>query len=119
MFRVTSFSLVVETTLDQKGMEMIKIEIQSTDLLTKSGVSAKTGRPYNMREQSAWAHTCDRNGKPNPYPVRLALMLNDDQSAYAPGLYTLAPESLYTDKFNQLQIFPILKPLVQQAKQAA
>lgn len=98
---------------------MIKIEIQSGEVRTKSGVSARTGKPYTIREQDGYAHTCDRHGKPNPYPVRLAISLADDQPPYQPGLYTLAPESLYTNRFNQLEISPVLKPMVAAQPKAA
>jgi len=97
---------------------MIKIEIQSAEVRTKSGVSAKTGKAYSIREQEGYAHTFDRHGKPNPYPVRLTLSLADDQPPYQPGAYMLAPESFYTNRFNQLEVSPILKPMVAAAKAA-
>jgi hypothetical protein len=90
---------------------MIKIEITTAEVRTKAGVSARTGKPYNIREQDGYAHTHDRQGKLNPYPVRLAISLGDDQPPYPPGIYTLLPESLYTNRFNQLEISPVLKPL--------
>lgn len=90
---------------------MIKIEIQSAEVRVKSGTSARTGKGYQIREQDGYAHTFDRQGKPNPYPVRLAITLGDDQQPYAPGMYTLAPESLYTNRFNQLEIAPVLRPV--------
>jgi hypothetical protein len=92
---------------------MIKIEITGTEIRTKSGVSARSGKSYNIREQDGYAHTFDREGKPNRYPVRLAVSLGDEQAPYAPGVYTLAPESLYTNRYNQLEIKPILRPLPQ------
>lgn len=98
---------------------MIKIEIQSAEVKTKSGVSARTGKPYTIREQEGYAHTFDRHGKPNAYPVRLSISLNDDQPPYAPGNYSLAPESLYTNRFNQLEISPVLKPIVAAQPKAA
>lgn len=98
---------------------MIRIEIQSADITTKSGVSARTGKPYTIREQIGYAHTVDRNGKPNPYPVRLSMTLGDNDQPYAPGNYQLAPESLYTNKFNQLEVSPVLKPLMAAAQKAA
>mgnify|MGYP003378260493 CR=1 FL=1 len=91
---------------------MIKIEIETADTKTKSGVSARTGKPYSMREQRGYAYTVDQNGKPNKYPSTLTLTLRDEQAAYQPGLYTLAPGSLYTNKFDQLEISPVLIPIV-------
>lgn len=98
---------------------MIKIEIQSAEVRVKSGVSARTGKPYQIREQDGYAHTFDRHGKPNSYPVRLSVSLGDDQQPYPVGVYSLAPESLYTNRFNQLEISPILKPYPQAVPKAA
>ncbi|MDR0672755.1 MAG: G5P family DNA-binding protein, partial [Zoogloeaceae bacterium] len=32
----------------------IKVEVRSEELDVKTGVSQKNGKPYNIREQSAW-----------------------------------------------------------------
>ena len=98
---------------------MIKIEIQSTEIRVKQGTSARTGKPYSIREQDGYAHTHDRTGKPNPYPVRLSIALEDDRQPYPAGFYTLAPESIYTNRFNQLEISPILKPFENSKLKAA
>mgnify|MGYP003377867660 CR=1 FL=1 len=98
---------------------MIKIEIETADTKTKSGVSARTGKPYSMREQRGYAYTVDQNGKPNKYPSTLTLTLRDDQAPYQPGFYTLAPASLYTNKFDQLEISPVLMPLAAAAPSSA
>lgn len=98
---------------------MIKIEINSAEVRVKAGTSARTGQPYSIREQDGWAHTCDRQGKPNQYPVRCTITLGDQQAPYAPGAYMLAPESLYTNRFNQLEIAPVLKPINAAALKAA
>lgn len=90
---------------------MIKIEIESAEVKSKSGVSARTGKPYSMREQKGYAYTTDQTGKPNKYPSTLTLTLRDEQPPYQPGLYTLAPASLYTNKFDQLEISPVLIPI--------
>ena len=90
---------------------MLKIEIQSAEVNVKAGTSARTGKPYSIREQQGYAHTVDRSGKPNPYPARCSFTLGDDQPPYAPGLYQLAPESIYINRFGQLEISPVLKPL--------
>ena len=81
---------------------MIKIEIQSDVVRTKSGVSARTGKPYSIREQEAYVHTMDQQGNPRPYPQQLVLSLPEDRPPYPPGSYILAPESFYTNRFNQL-----------------
>lgn len=83
---------------------MIKIEIFSTDVETKSGVSARTNKPYSIREQEAYAHVCDKDGTPCKFPVKVRLNLEATQVAYAVGTYTLAPQSLFVDRFDNLQI---------------
>jgi len=98
---------------------MIKIEIQSTEVETKSGTSSKTGKPYSISEQDGWGYFHDQSGKVHPHPMKIRIMLEKDQAPYAPGLYTLAPESLYPDRFGQITIRPKLKALVASAKQAA
>lgn len=90
---------------------MIKIEVESAETVTKSGVAAKTGKPYNIREQKAYAYTVAPDGKPNRYPTSIKISLRDEQPPYQPGLYTLSPASLYTNKFDQLEISAILAPL--------
>lgn len=94
---------------------MIQIEVKSTEVTTKSGTSAKSGKPYSIREQVAvYAFLHDREGKPNPYPTRISISLRDDQEPYPVGLYTLAPESLYADRFSQLSLGPVLRPIASQ-----
>lgn len=98
---------------------MIRVEIKSSDVRTKSGVSAKTGKPYSIREQDGYAFTHGRDGKLNPYPVRLRISLGDDQAAYEPGNYMLCPSSLYTNRFDQLEVSPVLIPEASTARKAA
>ena len=98
---------------------MIKIEIQSSEVKVKSGTSARTGKPYNIREQQGFAFTHARDGKLNSYPVRMSITLGVEQAPYAPGVYQLAPESIYTNRFDQLEISPVLKPLASAVKAAA
>lgn len=98
---------------------MIKIEIDNPEVRTKSGVSARTGKPYTIREQKGYAYLCDREGKPNKHPSTLVITLGDDQPPYAPGFYTLSPSSFYTDRFDNLALSPVLVPVAQQVKAAA
>lgn len=99
---------------------MIKVEVKSTEVVTKSGVSARTNKPYSIREQvGVYAFLSDRDGKPNPYPTRITISLRDEQQPYDPGLYTVAPESFYVDRFNALSLGLVLRPLAQAAAKAA
>lgn len=90
---------------------MIKIEVSSTAEHVKEGISTKSGKPYRIREQSAYAHIHNQDGTPKPHPVEIRLTLDDNQPPYPAGLYTLAPESLYVGGFGSLQIRPRLRPL--------
>jgi hypothetical protein len=98
---------------------MIKIEIESAEVKTKSGVSARTGKPYSMREQKGYVYTCDRDGKPNRHPNTLVLTLREDQQPYAAGFYTLSPASFYTNKYDQLEVSPVLVAVPVAAVKAA
>lgn len=98
---------------------MIKIEIESAEVKTRSGVAAKTGKPYQMREQKAYAHLTDRDGKPNRYPSAFVILLGDDQPPYAPGVYGVSPASFYTDRFDNLAISVRLVPAAAPVRQAA
>lgn len=99
---------------------MIKVEVKSTEVVTKSGVSARTNKPYSIREQVAvYAFLFDRDGRANPYPTRVTISLRDEQEPYPVGLYTLAPESFYVDRFNALSLGLVLRPMAQPAAKAA
>lgn len=91
---------------------MINIEVKSTEVTVKSGTSARTNKPYSIREQQGvYAFLHDRDGKQSPYPTRISVTLRDEQEPYPVGMYTLAPESLYADRFNQLSLGPVLRPI--------
>ena len=99
---------------------MIDIEVKSAYVNTKSGVSAKSGKPYSIREQEAYAHVYGRDCKPAPYPVRVNLSLEDDQPPYQPGLYTLSPVCVYVDRFGSLSLArPKLMPAQPKVRAAA
>lgn len=89
---------------------MIKIEVKADAIRTKAGTSARTGKPYSIREQEAYAHITDREGKPQPYPVKIVIALGDDQPPYQPGDYTLSAASLWVNRFQQLELSPVLVP---------
>lgn len=97
---------------------MIKIEIKSAEVYSKSGISKKSGKPYTIREQDAWAFVSDREGKPQPYPARIRLHLFDDQQPYPAGVYQLVPASITVDRFSSLSISPVLVPLAASAATA-
>jgi len=98
---------------------MFKVSITTTAIQTKSGVSTKTGKPYEIREQPAWIFLHDENGKPQPYPVTFMLMLDKNQSPYALGDYVLATHSIRSGRFGSLEIKPALHKIEVPAQKAA
>lgn len=98
---------------------MLKIIITTTAIQTKSGTSAKTGKPYEIREQPAWIFLHDEQGNPQPFPVSIMLMLEKNQPPHAIGNYILHTSSIQSGRFGSLNIKPHLVPLVQSAKAAA
>jgi len=97
---------------------MLKVQVETTIVDAKNGISAKTGKPYCIREQEAWAFTYDRDGKPHPHPQRIRLTLDGDQKPYEVGTFQLDPASLYVDRFGQIAIRARLRSTVQAAKAA-
>lgn len=96
---------------------MLKIQIETMVVDTKNGTSAKTGKPYSIREQEAWAYTFDRNGTQHPHPQRVRITLDDDQQPYTIGTYTIDPASIYVDRFGQMALRLRLKPVASSLNQ--
>jgi len=89
---------------------MLRVEISSAEVVTKSGVSQRTGKKYSIREQEAWVHTCDKEGRVRPHPERVVVSLDDDQAPYPPGSYTICPSSFLVDRFRMLDLRLRLRP---------
>lgn len=84
---------------------MIDIEIESTSVKTKSGVAAKTGKAYSIREQQAWAYLLHPDTKQKQkHPVSIVLTLEDNQEPYPTGSYIMHPASIYVGSFDRLNI---------------
>jgi len=89
---------------------MIRIEVDSTAVDERGG--NKNGKDWKIREQFAYAHVLDENGKPGKYPVRCRLGLEKDQPAYQPGMYTFDPSAVIVGEFDRLALGRVkLKPL--------
>lgn len=96
---------------------MIKITVAQVTVKEVKGISAKNGKPYHMRFQSAYAHTVDKDGNQPPYPEKFEVILDTDAAPYAPGDYTLHSSALYIDQNGRLSCAPRLTPI--RAKAAA
>lgn len=88
----------------------IRIEIENSQILTRSGVSERTGKPYTIREQAALMF---RDGE--RYPERIKVNLDDGMSAYQPGNYVLSDASFSVSRFGALQVRPLLLSVKSQA----
>ena len=91
---------------------MIRIQIESAQMEVRRGTSSRTGKPYEIREQRALLF---RDGE--QYPDKIKIPVNDGQSAYAPGLYTLADSSYQVSRFAAVELRPVLVAI--QAKPSA
>lgn len=81
---------------------MINIEIKNDAVMTRSGVSKKSGQNYLLREQEAWVFLLGADGKAQPYPTRVLVPLEDNQIPFAQGSYVLDPASLYVGQYGKL-----------------
>jgi hypothetical protein len=89
---------------------MIKVIVYQTALREMKGTSAKSGRPYHLRIQNAYAVTVDKDGNTPPVPEKFEISLDSDQPVYQPGEYTLHPSAIYVDRDGRLAISPRLAP---------
>lgn len=83
---------------------MIQIDIVDPTVTTKSGVAAKTGKPYTIREQEGWAFLFDRQGNRDPHPTKISIALADDGQPYEKGKYDMHASSIYAGRFGLLEI---------------
>ena len=99
---------------------MIKVIVTDAGFRTQEGVSKTTGKPYALHIQNVYAHVLDKDGRPQPFPQRVEILLDKDQSGkpqpYEVGEYVLSPSSLYVDRRGGLQIAPRLTPVKVPAK---
>ena len=92
---------------------MIRIEVQNTTVFTRSGVSGRTGQPFQIHYQQCVAYTVDRDGVINPASVQINIPRG--REPYQPGIYELVPGSVYVNRFSQLEISPVLRPVIEKA----
>lgn len=84
---------------------MWKVEVEKAVIETKNGTSARTGKPYSIREQEAWVYAFDENGHPYKHAQKVSVMLPDSQAnPYPVGLYFVHPGSVYVDKWGQASL---------------
>lgn len=81
----------------------IRIEIESTEVFSKSGTS-KAGKPFSLREQKGYAFMLDEKGQPRRHPQEIRFILEGEQPPYPVGMYTLDLSSLYVGRFGNLEV---------------
>lgn len=94
---------------------MIKITVAQTTVRDIRGTSAKNGKPYHLRIQTAYAHTLDKDGNAPPYPEKFEVILETDAPAFPVGDYTLQPSSVYIDQNGRLSCAPRLTALTRKS----
>lgn len=75
----------------------MRIEIVTNEIREQSGTSKKTGKPYHIRKQNAFAHLDGQK-----YPIGFTLNVPNDRQPYAPGMYQIEEKSFYVDRFGAL-----------------
>lgn len=73
------------------------IEVKDMSVEIKKGVAARTGKAYEIHEQSGYLVTADERKK-------ITLSLRHGQQPYAAGRYSIGDESFDVDSFGQLKI---------------
>lgn len=98
---------------------MIKIVITSPDVREMKGIGKTSGKPYEMRFQTAHAFTVDKEGVVSEFPDKFEIILEKDQPAYPRGSYQLQPSSLYVSRDGRIECSPRLAPVDAAAKSPA
>lgn len=99
---------------------MIRIVVQSVAVREMSGTSQRTGKPYSMKIQQAYAWPLDADGNPPLYPEKFEIVLGRERpEPYPKGEYTLHPSAIYVDGRGNLAVSPRLTPRAAAAPAAA
>lgn len=98
---------------------MLRVIVESAHVNEKSGTSARSGKPYRIREQEVYVYLVDSQGVEKKFPAAMRVSL-DDVAPYQPGEYMLSPDCLYVGDFGRLVVGRItLKPRQTQNIKAA
>lgn len=84
---------------------MIRIEV-TKELRTIPFTDKKTGQRTSFDVQVCYAHIGGEK-----YPSKCEIAAPKGAAPYQPGMYTLAPESIYLGEYNRLSLSPVLVPL--------
>jgi hypothetical protein len=79
---------------------MLKIQVTDTPLVEKKGIGKTSGKPFHMRTQIVYAYTVTSDGVLPDFPEKFEIDLEDGQTPYPRGVYTLHPSTLYVKADN-------------------
>lgn len=89
----------------------IEIEIQNEEVVVENRGT------FTFHKQPAYCYTYDRNGNKAAYPQAMKITLKKDQAPYKKGMYLLAPDSIYINRYGEIAVYPSLQPVTPQAVQ--
>ena len=82
---------------------MLRVIVESSEVFEKSGIAARSSKPYRIREQEAYVYLVDGHGVEKKFPAAFRLSL-DQAPPYAPGEYLLSPESFLVGDYGRLMV---------------
>ncbi len=88
---------------------MIKIEIRSSDVLSQrispsKRPGSKQFDPFDKFYQIGYAYLVAADGIAEPHPTKVEIPAEKDKPGLHPGNYTLCPESIYVDRYDQMSL---------------
>lgn len=90
---------------------MIKIAITSPDIREMKGIGKTSGKPYHMRFQTGHAFTVAPDGVVSEFPDKFEISLEDGQTPYPRGTYTLSPSAVFVNRDGRMDLRPRLVPV--------
>lgn len=96
-------------------MDALLVTIESEYVEERSGVSVKTGKPWSISNQFAWAFMTDPTGVADKHPTKIKVTLAEGQKPYKVGNYFLHTSSFYRGDYDRLDCTPRLHPVLKAA----
>lgn len=89
----------------------MRVIVKRADVAVRSGTGDQ-GRPWSIREQQAFAATVDKEGRPDDFPSKITIRLDEGQAPYAPGEYEVDERSFYVAQYGRLSLGNVvLRPM--------
>lgn len=81
------------------------IEIDANTMIEERAGTDKNGNAYLIRKQPGWLEFGAK------YPVQVMLRLESGEQPHPPGRYDLAPQSIRSGKYGDIEFNPVLLPM--------